>query len=325
MFFAELQPARTLENVQKKTRKKAMLSVRVRGDSALAVALAESAFRCRDIEVLAPVGLLLLTLEPDEDPDAAVTRCGGKLGEPPLLVTCHTRPAFQFVFETSLPARDRAEEVAQFLGVGLRFLSPTTFVHSPPELDVLREDRVVILADGREMTVRATAVRVPWTGGPGQLCDICFENEVAGFEVEHASRADGTPALPHTIPVCQPCVAAFARSQASPFPSCPCNSSSLLSLETLMVALRSDPDRLGRLLDERGAPPTPTVNVAVDDATRRKIEEITKPCPNCKVRIEKSEGCSHMTCTRCKHEFYWCCARPWRDPSSASAHRESCG
>jgi ariadne-1 len=29
----------------------------------------------------------------------------------------------------------------------------------------------------------------------------------------------------------------------------------------------------------------------------------TKPCPNCRSRIEKNQGCNHMNCQKCKHEF----------------------
>lgn len=47
------------------------------------------------------------------------------------------------------------------------------------------------------------------------------------------------------------------------------------------------------------------------DTTDPLIRQITKPCPNCNVPIEKNTGCLHMTCTRCRHEFYWCCLRPW--------------
>lgn len=44
----------------------------------------------------------------------------------------------------------------------------------------------------------------------------------------------------------------------------------------------------------------------------------TKPCPECKRPIEKSQGCNHMTCSPpCKHEFCWACLRRW---SHKSAH-----
>lgn len=32
---------------------------------------------------------------------------------------------------------------------------------------------------------------------------------------------------------------------------------------------------------------------------------ITKPCPNCKTYITKNQGCNHMRCTRCGHDYSW--------------------
>jgi len=37
----------------------------------------------------------------------------------------------------------------------------------------------------------------------------------------------------------------------------------------------------------------------------------TKPCPQCKVNIEKNHGCRHMTCKKCHFQFCWICLNKW--------------
>lgn len=34
-------------------------------------------------------------------------------------------------------------------------------------------------------------------------------------------------------------------------------------------------------------------------------------CPRCRMRIWKSEGCNHMTCTHCRHQYCWVCGSNW--------------
>jgi ariadne-1 len=39
----------------------------------------------------------------------------------------------------------------------------------------------------------------------------------------------------------------------------------------------------------------------------------TRKCPQCTTRIEKNQGCNHMTCKICKHEFCWICMGTWSE------------
>jgi len=39
----------------------------------------------------------------------------------------------------------------------------------------------------------------------------------------------------------------------------------------------------------------------------------TKRCPKCNTRIEKNQGCNHMTCSQCRYEFCWMCMGPWTE------------
>ena len=50
----------------------------------------------------------------------------------------------------------------------------------------------------------------------------------------------------------------------------------------------------------------------------------TKICPICKVSIEKNQGCNHMTCKICKHEFCWLCKGDWSAHGSATGGNYSC-
>ncbi|KAF2675528.1 hypothetical protein BT63DRAFT_450514 [Microthyrium microscopicum] len=43
-------------------------------------------------------------------------------------------------------------------------------------------------------------------------------------------------------------------------------------------------------------------------ASTELIEQKTKPCPECRVPIKKSGGCSHMYCTHCSAQFCWWCS-----------------
>lgn len=47
-------------------------------------------------------------------------------------------------------------------------------------------------------------------------------------------------------------------------------------------------------------------NEATENQVRGLIaSKNAQPCPNCGIITQRIEGCRHMTCTKCKHEFQW--------------------
>lgn len=62
--------------------------------------------------------------------------------------------------------------------------------------------------------------------------------------------------------------------------------------------------------------PTVSCEAAAQERGQQRSQEWitgnTKQCPNCPNRIEKNNGCNHMTC-KCKHEFCWVCMGPWTE------------
>ncbi|KAH6953372.1 hypothetical protein DER45DRAFT_575760 [Fusarium avenaceum] len=66
------------------------------------------------------------------------------------------------------------------------------------------------------------------------------------------------------------------------------------------------------------------------EETQKWIATNTKPCPECGIHVQKGNGCFHMTCSLCHHEFCWEYLASWRDIRSGSggynrsAHNDGC-
>lgn len=50
----------------------------------------------------------------------------------------------------------------------------------------------------------------------------------------------------------------------------------------------------------------------------------TKPCPRCRSRIEKNQGCNHMTCQQCRYDFCWICGGEWKDHGTNTGGYYNC-
>lgn len=48
------------------------------------------------------------------------------------------------------------------------------------------------------------------------------------------------------------------------------------------------------------------------------LDSYTKACPQCGGRIVREEGCNHICCSNCNHEFCWVCMGPWMEHSGNS-------
>lgn len=53
------------------------------------------------------------------------------------------------------------------------------------------------------------------------------------------------------------------------------------------------------------------VKLDQDAASLHWIASNTKACPECKISIQKNDGCFQMTCYKCKAQWCWLCQKPW--------------
>jgi len=67
-----------------------------------------------------------------------------------------------------------------------------------------------------------------------------------------------------------------------------------------------------------------TIKCSSDAENATWILANTKRCPQCGTQIEKNQGCNHMTCSNCKHDFCWLCKGHWSEHGSATGGYYRC-
>ena len=51
---------------------------------------------------------------------------------------------------------------------------------------------------------------------------------------------------------------------------------------------------------------------ALDNEFKKYVKKAeVKECPKCHAKIEKLDGCNHITCTQCRYQFCWLCGRKY--------------
>ena len=59
----------------------------------------------------------------------------------------------------------------------------------------------------------------------------------------------------------------------------------------------------------------------IDILSNQWIAANSKKCPKCPWQIEKKDGCDHMTCFKCGHEFCWSCLADFQPIRNEGNHR----
>ncbi|OQR94946.1 hypothetical protein THRCLA_08059 [Thraustotheca clavata] len=153
------------------------------------------------------------------------------------------------------------------------------------------------------------------SGEPKEICCICLENlpqAIATESIEIVEDARIVLNCDHAY--CKKCMKTYVSTKITnrqveatqlicPLPECKCPLDATDILKTTTEALF-----LKYLAFMRSIEAMDRTYAAWENAmNKHKEEKVVAPCPSCSSRIWKNDGCQHMTCTKCRHEWCWIC------------------
>lgn len=77
-------------------------------------------------------------------------------------------------------------------------------------------------------------------------------------------------------------------------------------------------DWLNKTSDIKAEELKQTYSRTEDAANSLWLVRNAKQCPRCKTHIQKSEGCNHLRCIKCKFDFCWVCLESWKKHNSGT-------
>jgi E3 ubiquitin-protein ligase RNF14 len=122
---------------------------------------------------------------------------------------------------------------------------------------------------------------------------------------------DGEDSGWHRLRTCLACSYSFCsfckRTWHGPVSACPISAYETLVLDYLALP-EGSPGR--KTIEQRfGRAIVAKMIAAYNDEQlfKKYLTDSTTPCPGCAVPVEKSLGCNHMTCSKCKQHFCYRC------------------
>jgi E3 ubiquitin-protein ligase RNF14 len=206
------------------------------------------------------------------------------------------------VLEDGSPNPKRRKKQDQSLG-------PSELLQIPLEQEVVQ--RYVQLKRKRKLELDKTTVYCPreWCQGAARSkkhpkpvdpinddIDLSSDEEDEPMQFDPMGEEAQLPPMSERVAICEDCSYAFC---------CVCKKGWHGELE------RCFPRRKAELTEE-------------EKATEKYLQNYTSPCPTCSAPCQKSMGCNHMVCFKCRSHFCYLCST-WLVESNPYAHFNDTG